>query len=108
MVDANRPDLFLGQTGAAVAADVVISTQAASVAPDHDQALAGDLADDKIARVGDLVGPSRVDPHAEEKPLELGAIILRVDVIPGGQAHGLGRQWGPSVSTSCMSVASGS
>ena len=68
---------FLGQPGTSVAADVVIRAEAPLDVPDDNQTLAGDVAHDKIARVGNLLGASRVDPHPKEKRLELGAKIVR-------------------------------
>ena len=84
------PRPFLGQPGTSVAADVVKRVQLAPIVADEDQALAGDFEDDEIARVGDLIGASRMEPHAEKEPLELGAIMVGVGVIPSRQTHCLG------------------
>src|SRR5262249_4713040 len=60
---------------------VVEAAQHAVATADDDDALAGDVVRDVVARLAQLVGAAEVVPAAEEDPLALELEHLRADVI---------------------------
>ena len=77
----------LAEPGTSVPADVMKRLDLVALASDEDDALPADLTDDEIAPVRDLLGSAGVEPHPEEEPLQLGSVVIRIDVISRRQAH---------------------
>ena len=96
------------QAGPPVPADVIEGANLVVLAPDDDQALVGDLAEDGIAGIGDLVLAADEDPHPGEEPFALLEEVIRVDVIAGRQGPGVERQGVPGASLPSPNLRSSS
>ena len=71
----------------AMPADVVEAAELLVLPADDDDALAGDVDGDEIARFGRLVGPRDVHPFAEEHPLPVELVDLRRAVVVAGKGR---------------------
>ena len=77
----------LAEPGAAMAANVVKRVDCSVVGAGDDQALTGDVAEHVVTTYGNLVGPSGMDPHAQEESLQLGLMVGGVNVIASGKTQ---------------------
>ena len=80
----------LAEPGAAVAANVVKRVDCSVLGAGDDQALTGDVTEHVISTCGHLIGPTGMDPHAQEESLQLGLMVGGVNVIASGKTQGLG------------------
>ena len=70
-------------------ADVVERPDLEVIPADDDQAFAGDLAEDRVARPRNLVLSADEDPHPGEEPLALFGEMAGVDVVARREGPGV-------------------
>src|SRR5580704_6275132 len=80
------------QARAPVTADVVKGFDQAGIAADHDNTLAGDLAQEVIARIGNAIGASCADPTLKKEVLQLVAKERGVCIVARRQCFRDGAQ----------------
>src|SRR6186713_3700063 len=75
-----------------MAAQILMRADAVIASPNHDHAVAGDLADDVGAARGNVLEPADADPHLAIKNFALAVEDGRIGVIPGRKGERRGWQ----------------